>query len=183
MSDLTIERGTVLLDRRRPGRLVQVRYATEARVSVITIDSMGFVKVRARLRPVPVAEVDARFRVYRPCRWMLHCLVQATVTIGHSTGDIDVCAEHAVGYRKWLESIAGVIHANWDDEPEAQCFCPDDVGTSERLPVRYCPQHGTAERRGTELGDLVPVSGGAGPVLDGPDRGKFPVNSGWYFDE
>lgn len=179
----TVMEGAVLLDRRRPGRLVQVWGVSPKYVRVITVDAWGCKNQGARLRPVPAADLEARFHLYRPCRWMLDCLAQATVTIGHYTGDVDACTKHAAEYQKWLESIEGVMHANWDPEPEPECWCPDDVTTHETLgPVKYCPQHGTPQRRGTNLGELVLPSGGAGPVLVGPDRGQFP-NSGPYLED
>lgn len=172
----TVMRGMVLLDRRRRGRLVQVGHITEVGVHVIRVDEFGLVKAGSRWVPVPPAKVEERFFPYRPCRWALECLAQATATIGHSSGDIDACAGHAAEYQQWLNSTKEITERrNWDEEPVPGCWCTD-IDRETGFHQRYCPQHGTPQRRGTSMGELVLPSGGAGPVLEGPDRGKYVVS-------
>lgn len=146
----TIERGAVLLHRRQAGRLVLVDAVAGQTGYVTRIDGFGMKVKRTRSRsPVPLSRLATEYQVYRPCRWSLQCLVQASATVKHSTGDLDACAEHAAEHLEWA---AGDQRGS---EPEPECWCPDIAMHIEQTP--YCPLCGTRKERGTELGDLAPM--------------------------
>lgn len=153
-----IEAGAVLLHRKEPGRLIEVQYVVGETAYVTRIDDWGVRVSRARRRmPMALSRLAAEFQVYRPCRWSLDCLVQASVTVAHSSGDIDACSAHAADQMAWTAGD----QRGWEPEPE--CWCPDgDKG--RRFEQPYCPAHGTPLERGTNLGELLRARAGAAPA-------------------
>jgi hypothetical protein len=151
-----IECGRVLAHRREPGRLIHIHWIGPDRISVYRVGAAGLKAKGARLSRVRRDRLETDYQSYVPCRWDLHCLAQRTTTVKTGQfGDIDACDEHAAPYRAWEQERDA--RATSDDfryadrfygEPEPDCWCPD-LDLYE--PPDYCPQHGTAEARGTEF--------------------------------
>lgn len=151
-----IERGAVLLHRLEPGRLVEVEFVVGGKGYVTRIDGDGMkVKGARRRSPVALSRLAAAYQVYRPCRWELDCLVQATVALSHSSGGIDACVGHAAAHLEWA---AGDQRGY---EPEPDCWCTD-TDEANGTTQSYCPVHGTPQERGTNLIGLPASAGAAG---------------------
>ena len=157
------------LHRREPGHLVQVAEYQNS-LHLLRIDSFGMPVRRARWLTTTAARLTAGFEPYRPCRWTLDCLQQATTVIHHTAhadrdcgtalGDVDVCETHAAEHHRWRSDNRGRPEHNWAEEPAPECMCTDTDHTNGTV-QDYCPRHGTDEHRGTEL----PPALLAGPLI------------------
>lgn len=154
----TLTRGHVL-HAHRTNRLFRVTFGDMTREQddpgvygcYITPDGRRRKSAR-RWQHIPAAQVIAKFQLYIPCRWVLECTAQGTLTVPYAdTGTLTVCPEHARQHLAWQTTCAGIPRQNWPWEPEPGCWCPDVAGG--RLLVDYCPKDGTKQQRGHNFGD------------------------------
>ncbi len=149
--------GVAYTHREQVGQFVLLTYvgigcAGNPIVRSMRLDKYGEFPRSGRIRSGPRRpdRFQADYVVYRPCRWALECLAQATdtITFGH-LGKVDACTKHAAEYRTWEAASDRDRH----DEPEPDCWCPD-TNRIQGPPVDYCPRCGNGPRRGTEFDHL-----------------------------
>ncbi len=137
---------------RTESRLVMLTDIADDTVRYMRLDNRGEIPRSGRVRSGPrKRDTFARtYAVYRPCRWALECLAQATATIALSDtpglGEVDACDEHAAEHRAW----AAIPRNQRSNEPEPDCWCPDHMREFGDT-VSYCPRCGSGTTRGTEV--------------------------------